>query len=167
MPKLFIVYHILIFKYFVTLHGICFMYHNYVIEIIGCRIFQCYGGSFGSSQNHFTYFFKGVWPFINGSTCCSYLLGMLGYNHFCICHSFPTRRSPSFFSCDDTCQKWHLSLQIGIMEYLNFTISGSLFSSPSLWKSSGTIVSSLLGFFSNYLHKQKFATFLIDVPFKC
>jgi hypothetical protein len=37
---------------------------------------------------------------------------MLGYDHFCTCHSFPTRWSPSFFSCDGTCRKWHLSLQV-------------------------------------------------------
>jgi len=103
VPKLFIVYHVSIFKYFVALHGIWFMYHSRVIEIIGCRIFWHYDGSFSSSSNHFIYFFKGVWPPINGSTCYPYLLGMLGYDHFCICHSFPTRRSPSFFSCDGTC----------------------------------------------------------------
>lgn len=96
-PKLFIVYHIYIYIFFVALCGIWFMYHSYMIEFIGYGIFWCYDGSFGSSSSHFTYFFKGVWPSINGSTCCSYLLGMLGYDHFCTSHSFLTRWSPLFF----------------------------------------------------------------------
>ncbi len=78
-----------------------------------------------------------------------------------------TRGSPSFFSCDGTCWKWHLSFQVGTMGYLSFTIPGCLFSNPSLWKSCGTIVSSLLGFISNCLYEQKFATLLKGVPFKC
>jgi hypothetical protein len=77
---------------------------------------------------------------------------MLGYDYFYTCHSFPTRQSPFLFSCDGTCRKWHLSFQVGTMGYLSFTIPSYLFSSPSLWKSCGIIISSLLGFFSNYLH---------------
>lgn len=82
VPKLFIVYHISIFKYSVALREIWFMYHNYVIKIIGCKIFQHYSGSFSSSSNCFTYFFKRIWPSINGLTCCSYLFEMLGNDHF-------------------------------------------------------------------------------------
>jgi hypothetical protein len=58
-PKLYISYHISISKYLAALHQVWFTYHGYARNVIRSKIFRYYGGSFGLSPNHFTYFFKG------------------------------------------------------------------------------------------------------------
>jgi hypothetical protein len=60
MPKLFIVYHIFLSKYFATLHQVWIMYHGYIKNIIGHGIFWHYDESFGFSSCHFTYFIRGL-----------------------------------------------------------------------------------------------------------
>jgi hypothetical protein len=90
---------------------------------------------------------------------------MLGFDHSCICHLFPTRWSPYFFRYNGTCWDWYFSVLVGIMVYPNFITLGCSFLSPSLWKSYVIVVSSFTLFFDEFcLHEQKFSTFLVDVP---
>jgi hypothetical protein len=81
---------------------------------------------------------------------------MLGFDSSYICHSFPKGWSPYSFRCGGTCQDWHFFLPVGIVGYPIFITKSCLFLSPSLWKSYGTIISSLRGFFYGLLTRTWF-----------
>jgi hypothetical protein len=85
MHSLFIMYHTSIFRYFVALRWVWFLYHNYIGKVIGCGIFRHYNGSFGFSSRQFTYFFRGVCLYHSGLISCLYLLGTLGFDRSCNC----------------------------------------------------------------------------------
>jgi len=120
VPMLFNVYHIFIFKCLAIVCWVGFAYHSYVRKLIRHGIFWHYGGSFGSSLGHFTYFFKGDQHAFSGSNCCPCLLGMLGSHHSCTYHSFPI--AWTFYSswCCGTCWNQHFPLLIGIIWYPSF-----------------------------------------------
>jgi hypothetical protein len=79
--------------------------------------------------------------------CCPHIFGMLGTNHFCIYHSFPTRRSPYSFGNNNTCWNWHFPIPNGVTSYMGHVTLGCLLSSPTFWKPSGLILSTVIGFF--------------------
>jgi hypothetical protein len=101
-------------------------------------------------------------PFFSGSTCCLYLLSMLSFDCFCICHSFPI---DLFFL-----MRWHMSkltfflsnwhCRIPKLYYPKLYV---LMSPPlkTLWCSRIFIYNIFL---MDHLHKHEFITFLIDDP---
>jgi hypothetical protein len=101
-------------------------------------------------------FLKKVWLSFRDLTCYPYFFEMLGVNHLYTCYLFPTRWSPYYFQCNDTCWNRHFSLPIGFIKYLSFITLDYLFLGPlPPWKSCGTIVSSLTSFFNKPLTRTK------------
>jgi len=72
---------------------------------------------------------------------------MLGTNQSCTCHSFPTRWSPFFFWCNNTCWNWHFFVLIDITRCLNLVTPSCPPSSPTLWKPNNLILSPVANFF--------------------
>jgi len=114
----FIAYHIYVFKYFATLCLVWFPYHDYARKFIGHRIFQ----HWVIWLIIWSFYFKKkeMWPSFSGLTCYLHLLGMLGFDCSCTCHSFLVGWSYYSFWCSGTCQNWHLSLVVNTAWYLNF-----------------------------------------------
>jgi len=129
-PRLFTVYYISISWCIVALCQVWFAHHGYVKKVNGREIFSYYGKSFGLSSCHCTYFFKGVSPSFNSLICCLHLLGMLGFDHSCIYHLFPTKWSPYYSRCRGICWNQHFSLPTSNVRYSNFTTPSGPFSSP-------------------------------------
>jgi hypothetical protein len=136
----------LISKYFITLHCVWFVYHGYVGEIIVCGIFWHYGGSFGSLLGHFTYFFRGAWASLSGSTYYPFFwdVGLWLFLHLSLVSN---EIITLFFSI-----WWHMlrltpSLLVGTTWYLSFTTLDCLFSSPPIWESHGIIISLFINLF--------------------
>jgi hypothetical protein len=71
---------------------------------------------------------------------------MLGIDHFCICHSFPTRWSPYFFGCNHTNWYWHCFLLDGTTRYLSPVTPSCPFLGPTFWKLNGLILSPITSF---------------------
>jgi len=101
--KVFIMYRIVVFKYLATLCWVWFAYHNYIRKyIIGCGIFWHYNESFGLLSNHFTYNFKGAWPFLSGLIYYPWLLG-IGFWLFLHLSFVSSKIITLFFS-----MSWHM-----------------------------------------------------------
>ncbi len=127
MPKLFIVYHISIFKYIVTICQVWFVHHGYIRNIIGCGIFWHYGESFGSSLGHLRVFLGGLgFPLMVQLTTLTFL-GWWVLIILNICHLFPRGWSLYFSWCDGTYQDQHFSLIVSTISSLRFTTLCYLF----------------------------------------
>ncbi len=100
-----------------------------------------------SLLHHSSYFFGRAWPPFYSSNYCLHILGMLGTDRSCICHSFLARWSPYFFGCNSTCWNWHFPILNGNMRYPNLITLGCPLSSSTFWKPNGSILSLVVGFF--------------------
>ncbi len=116
------------------------------------------------SSSHFTYFFKGDWP--------SFIVSIYYPPTFLECWVLIAPPFVILFSkmiilfflmwwcmlrMTFFPSSWHY--KIFKLSYIRLFILR-----PTLWKSCGIIISSFACIFMNYLHRQDFATLLVDVP---
>ncbi len=127
--------------------AICFIYmlssilvpYSYIGKVIWCGIFWWFYWSPGSLSSHSSYFFEQVHPPFYILDYCPHILGMLGSNHSCICHSFPTWWSPYSSGCSNTCWDWHFPIPDNIMRCHSPFSPGCPLLGPTLWKPSGLV----------------------------
>jgi hypothetical protein len=116
-------------------------------KLFVCRIFWWFYWSPSSSLGHSSCFFKQVQSPLCSSNCCPHILGMLGIDHSCTCHSFPIGWSPYFSKCYNTCWDKHLFVPNGIMKYPSHVTVGCQLLSPTFWKPNGLVLSLVASFF--------------------
>jgi hypothetical protein len=97
--------------------------------------------------SHFSYFFRWARPFLSGWTCCPRIFRMLGFDHFYISLSFPTRWSLYSSWCSGTCRDWYLSLLSCTMGYSSIIIWNCLITCLVFQKFTSPIISSNVVFF--------------------
>jgi hypothetical protein len=116
-------------------------------KLFVCEIFWWFYWSLNSSLGQYSYFFEQVWLPLCSSNCCPRILGMLGIDPFCTCHSFPVRWSPYFSKCNNTCGDWHFFVLDGITRCPSHVTLGCQLLGPTFWKPSGLILSLVASFF--------------------
>jgi len=98
----------------------------------------------------FFFFCEWAWFFFHSSNCCFHIFGMLGIDHFYICHSFSIEWS-SFFLCNSTCWNWHFLILYSIMRYTSHVTSSFSRLGFTLWEPSGLVLFSITSFFDELL----------------
>lgn len=151
MFEIFVSYNVPIFRYFVTLCWVWYSYHSYVREVTWCEIFWWFYRSPSSSLGHSSCFSRQVWPPFYGSDCCPCILGVLGIDYSCTCHSFSVGWLFYSSKCSNTCWDWHFAILYGIMRCSNHVTLGCQISCPTLWKPSGSVLPPVVGFFGKSL----------------
>ncbi len=105
-----------------------YSYYNYVGEITWCEIFWWFYRSPGSLSNHAPYFFKQAWLPFCGLNYNPLILGVLGINHSCTCHSFLIGWLPFYFWCNNTCWNRHFPIPNGTTRCPSHVTLGCLLS---------------------------------------
>ncbi len=100
-------YYISITMYLATIYQIWCSYHSYVRKVIRVKILWHHNGPFGSSSSHYSCLVKGAQPILNCPTCYPCLFRMLGFDYSCTSLFFPTRWSPYYSWCSETCKDWY------------------------------------------------------------
>jgi hypothetical protein len=75
------------------------------------------------------------------------IFGMFNTNHFCIYPLFLIGWSSYSFGGNNTCWNWHFPIPNGVTRYIGHVTLSCLLSGPTLWKPSGLILSTIIGFF--------------------
>jgi hypothetical protein len=63
------------------------------------------------------------------------------------CHSFPTRWSPYYSGCNNTCWNWHFPIPNGTMRYSSLVTPSYSLSCLTIWEPNGLVWSSITSFF--------------------
>ncbi len=147
VPWLLASHSVSISRYFATLHWIQYSYHNYIRKVTWCRNFWWFYWSPSSWLNHSSCFFGQVWPPFYSLDYCPHILGMLGTNHSCICHSFLARWSPYPSGCNSTCWNQHFLVPNGTTRYPSPITLGCLLLGPTLWEPNGLVLSPIVSLF--------------------